>query len=88
MCLAARVHVPKVKRQKFDRKSKSHILVGYCNTSKAYRMYDPITMKITVSRDVVFFEDQCEGQQLFEKLPNFEEFVFIMEEKNDCDDCD
>lgn len=53
----AMVHVPKQLRQKFDAKSSECIMVGYCENTKAYRLYDPSKRKITVSRDVVFFED-------------------------------
>jgi hypothetical protein len=31
--------------------------VGYCEHSKAFRMWNPVTRKIIISRDVVFRED-------------------------------
>lgn len=51
-------HIPKEKRGKFDPKSRSCIFVGYCNTSKGYRLYDEVTRKIFISRDVKFFEEE------------------------------
>lgn len=79
----AMVHVPKVKRRKFDPKSKSHILIGYCNASKAYRLYDPVSRNITVSRDVIFFEEQFDGERISqEKFPEFDQFKFILSENS------
>lgn len=53
----AMVFVPKEKRQKWDKKSKRMILVGYCDNTKGYRLLDEKTFKITKSRDVTFFEN-------------------------------
>lgn len=44
-------------RHKLDAKSQKHIFIGYGLKSKGYRVYDPVSGKITVSRDVVFDED-------------------------------
>lgn len=52
----AMVHIPKEKRRKWDKKSNRMILVGYCETSKGYRLFDPKSSKILISRDVIFFE--------------------------------
>ena len=52
------VHIPDSKRTKLDNKSVSCVLLGVSEESKAYRMYDPISQKIIVSRDVVFEEDK------------------------------
>lgn len=52
----AMVHVPKEKRRKLDAKSNECILMGYSTESKAYRLFDPKTHKIVVSRDVIFVE--------------------------------
>ena len=35
-------HIPKEKRSKWDKKSKKHILVGFSENVKDYRIYDPI----------------------------------------------
>ncbi|XP_051132654.1 retrovirus-related Pol polyprotein from transposon TNT 1-94 [Andrographis paniculata] len=41
---------------KLAEKSRKHIFIGYCTKSKAYRVYDPMDHKITVSRNVMFDE--------------------------------
>ena len=51
------VHIPEQKRIKLDDRSRKCILLGVSDESKAYRLYDPITKKITISRDVIFEED-------------------------------
>lgn len=50
------VHIPKQRRQKWDRKSVKLIFVGFDSDRKGYRCIDPITKKLTVSRDVIFLE--------------------------------
>lgn len=51
-------HVPKEKRQKWDKKSEECILVGYSEEVKGYRVYNPKTNLITTSRDVVIIEKE------------------------------
>ena len=46
----------KTARHKLDQKSQKHVFIGYCPNSKAYRLYDPLSGKVTISRDVVFDE--------------------------------
>lgn len=43
--------------RKFDERSAKYIFVGYSSQSKAFKLYNPISGKITISRDVVFNED-------------------------------
>lgn len=50
------VHIPEAKRIKLDDKSCKCVFIGSSEESKAYRMYNPISKKIMVSRDVVFEE--------------------------------
>ncbi|KAJ0865267.1 putative RNA-directed DNA polymerase [Helianthus annuus] len=47
---------PKHLRKKLEARSKKYVFVGYCPKSKAYRLFDVDTMKIVVSRDVIFDE--------------------------------
>lgn len=51
------VHIPKEKRLKWDTKSKPHILVGYAENIKGYRIYDPEKRCVSVSRDVIIQEN-------------------------------
>ena len=50
-------HVPKELRRKLDDRSQKCIFVGYSEESKAYRVYNPITKKYVINRDVVFKEE-------------------------------
>lgn len=52
----AYTHITKKFRKKLDTKSKKCILVGYQGDSKNYRLFDPNTGKVIVSRDVIFNE--------------------------------
>jgi len=51
-------HVPDNKRTKLDNKSVKCVLLGISEESKAYRLYDPLSQKVIVSRDVVFNEEE------------------------------
>jgi len=52
----AYVLTPKGKHTKLDPKGKKLILVGYDKDSTNYRLFDPVTKKITISRNVIFNE--------------------------------
>ena len=39
-------------------REKKCIFLGVSDQSKAYKLYNPNTKKILVSRDVIFYEDQ------------------------------
>lgn len=58
-------HVPKEKRLKFDKKSSKHILVGYSDNIKGYRIYNPEKNTITTSRDVIIYENLKTNKQNF-----------------------
>ncbi|TQD88564.1 hypothetical protein C1H46_025883 [Malus baccata] len=55
-CIAY-AHIPDEKRKKLDDKSEKCIFLGVSEVSKAYKLYNPVTKKIVVSRDVIFDED-------------------------------
>lgn len=54
----AYVHIPKQKRGKLDQKSEKVIFVGYGYNTIAYKLYNPYTKKVTISRDVLFDENK------------------------------
>jgi hypothetical protein len=56
-CIAY-AHVPDAQRKKLDNKSVKCIFLGVSEESKAYRLYNPVTKKIIISRDVVFIENE------------------------------
>lgn len=56
--------LPKHKLKKLDSRAKQGIMMGYCKSSKGYRVWDCALQKIVVSRDVRFDEDgsSAEGE--------------------------
>lgn len=48
---------PGTLRTKLDKKSERYVFVGYEGDSTNYRLYDPVTHRIKVSRHVIFNED-------------------------------
>ena len=52
------VHIPKDERSKLDVKAKPCIFLGYGHEEFGYRLWDPLSRKIVISKDVVFLEDQ------------------------------
>ncbi|KAG5894394.1 hypothetical protein JTB14_031858 [Gonioctena quinquepunctata] len=56
---AAYVLIPRQKRSKLDPRIKKLVLVGCDNNSTNYRLFDPNTRKVTISRNVMFLETKC-----------------------------
>ncbi|KAM0997730.1 hypothetical protein ACFX2C_007582 [Malus domestica] len=50
------VHIPSEIRQKLDVKSVKCVFVGYATCDKGYKVFDPCTKKLILSRDVLFDE--------------------------------
>ncbi|XP_009763596.1 uncharacterized protein [Nicotiana sylvestris] len=65
------------KRSKLDDKSERYVFVGYGQSSKGYKLYNPKNDKVTISRDVEFDEDNvCEWkskEQEYSFSPSFED---------------
>ena len=68
-CLA-HVHIPEAKRGKLDDKSFPCILFDMSDESKGYRLFDPKTKRIVVSKDVMFEEEKSWNQG-----PNYKEQI-------------
>jgi len=51
------VYLPSTKRDKLDSRAVKCIFLGYSQTQKGYRFYDPLQKKMYVSRDVRFSKD-------------------------------
>ncbi|KAG6462003.1 hypothetical protein O3G_MSEX012991 [Manduca sexta] len=51
-------HVAKERRHKWDRKSEKHILVGYPDDIKGYRIFNPRTKRVIISRNVIVMEEE------------------------------
>ena len=56
-CFPVYVHILKEKRTKLDPSGKKGIFVGYCEVSKAFRIYISGFHHIEISRDVTFDEE-------------------------------
>ena len=56
-CVAL-VHVPDQRRSKLDDKSRKCVFLRVSDESKAWRLYDPVSKKIIVNKDVVFEEEE------------------------------
>ncbi|KAL8166419.1 hypothetical protein V2J09_007918 [Rumex salicifolius] len=54
----AHAHVPDARRVKLDSKSTLCVNFGVSTESKGYRLYNPVSKKVIVSRDVIFEEDK------------------------------
>jgi len=55
----AYAHIPDQLRKKLDNKGEKCIFIGYSEESKAYRLYNPSTKKLIVSRDVQFIKEEA-----------------------------
>jgi len=51
-------YVPHVKRDKLDKKAVQGIFISYSTISKAYKVFQPETGNIVISRDVHFVENE------------------------------
>lgn len=51
--------IPAAKRDKLSKRAQPGVLVGYSSVKKGYRVLDPLTNKVQVSRDVIFDEKAC-----------------------------
>jgi hypothetical protein len=70
------IHIPKEKRNKLEPSGKKGIFVGYCEVSKAFRIYIPGHRHIEISRDVTFDEEEtlkksrrCQLEEMYEEEP-------------------
>jgi hypothetical protein len=70
------IHIPKEKRNKLEPLGKKGIFVGYCEVSKAFRIYIPGHCHIEINRDVTFDEDatlkksrKCQLEDVYEEEP-------------------
>jgi transposase InsO family protein len=88
----AYVHVPDPKRKKLDDKGEKCVLLGVSEESKAYRLYNPLTKKVCISKDVVFDEISSWNWESHDKgkaLPlELEDNINVEVEKDAHNDCE
>ena len=75
--------VPEVKRKKLDDNGEKFIFIGYNEESKAYKLYNPLTKKVVVSRDVVLNEEEVWSQN-DEETPKVQPDMEELEELSPC----
>jgi hypothetical protein len=70
------IHIPNEKTNKLDPSGKKGIFVGYCEVSKAFRIYILGQHHIDINRDVTFDEDValkksklCQLEEVYEEEP-------------------
>ena len=64
--------IPRDERGKFDPKAIKCQHVGYCETQKGFRAWDPVGRKVHTSRYVIFHEKIlpiCQGSTVFDLVP-------------------
>ena len=69
-------------RRKLDQRNQKCIFVGYSEESKAYRLYNPITKKYVINKDVVFKEEEAWDVSIY-KLFDEDTFTPHAEDKED-----
>ena len=52
-------HVSDELRKKLDNKGEKCTFVGYSDESKAYKLYNPLTKKVIICRDMQFIEEEA-----------------------------
>jgi hypothetical protein len=81
------VHIPKEKRTKLDCSGKKGIFVGYCEVSKAFRVYILGYHHIEINMDVTFDVDaiiknsrRCQLEEVYEEEPVAPKVVELVSE--------
>jgi len=74
----AHAHIPDQRRIKLDDKSRKCVFLGVSDESKAWRLYDPVTKTVIISRDVVFEEEERWDWSILE--------LKTQQEELDCED--
>ena len=69
-------HVPKAARSKLDDKAGKTIFIGYKH--EGYKLYNPITKKVIVSRDVTFAEDEEWQWNAAVEMDSKKRYIYIL----------
>ena len=71
-------HIPDALRRKLDPKATECMMVGYCESSKAYRLWDKTKRRVIISRDVTFDETSSQSEHQPEIPQQNYSFLFPM----------
>jgi hypothetical protein len=66
--------IPKQQCDNLGARSHTCLFFGYCNTSKAYRLYDEKNKKFVISRYVVFLEFANDAFTIYRQLNHLDRF--------------
>ena len=69
--------IPMEQRNKIGARSRRCIFLGYSETSKAYHIYDEVSKKFIVSKDVIFLETNKNDKSIERKLDRLEKFSHL-----------
>jgi hypothetical protein len=72
--------VPDQERSNLDDKSKRYIFIGYDSSSKGYKLYNPNSGKMVISRDAEFDEEDFWDWSTQEE-EKYDFFPFLEEEE-------
>ena len=64
--------IPEARRTKLDDKGERCIFLGYGDRIMGYKLYNPITKKVIMSRDVIFEEEEMWDWEQKEVVKNVE----------------
>lgn len=77
----AYVHMPKQFTKKFDLRGRKTILMRYESDSTNYRVYDPDTKRVSVTRDAKFYEQV--GKVVIDKEESCDDATILRKSKNE-----
>jgi hypothetical protein len=69
--------IPKEQRNKLDTRNRKCIFLGYSNTTNAYRLYDEVNKKFSLSRDVIFLESTKNDKTIERQLDHLDRFTHV-----------
>jgi hypothetical protein len=80
-------YIPDANRSKLDDKSEKMILLGYHST-RAYKLYDPTTKKVRISRDVIVDENEAWNSETTTEIRNVNSHIFTESNQSEAFDED
>ncbi|KRZ71003.1 Retrovirus-related Pol polyprotein from transposon TNT 1-94 [Trichinella papuae] len=82
-------YIPKQKRRKWDNKAREGVIVGYGSTTKGYRLLNPTTNEIWISRSVKIIEDDSHmknesavPKRAIERLREYEDIPKLLKKED------